>query len=421
MNVWIIQTGEMLPLSPGVRWMRSGLLSAELARRGHQVTWWASAFEHHSKSWITPADSTATLQCGVTIRLLAGCGYRKNISVRRFLDHAKVARKFARAASSAPLPDLIVAALPDYRIAYQAFLIAQRHGIPFVLDLRDRWPWDFLPLLPTIVRSAATIILKNDFRMATEMIIKADCLTSMMESWLGWARSIGRPSISSDRTYYLGAERPSAQELAPDSPVRAVLRECEGRWVILFIGQFTSRSAPMVLLEAAKKIRDSSPEIFRSLRFVLAGAGDYMPLVRGMAAGIDNVILTGFVSDPEIGALVRVARGGVVPANSDFEGVPNKVFTYLSGGVPLISAVKGELAQLIGERGLGLSFSDADSLAEAILKLYHDPALQGHLSQRAAAVFSQSFDSNVIYQEFADHLERLLDRTANSRHLQSHA
>ena len=49
MDIWVIKDGEPLPIEPDARVLRTGLLAAELVRRGHTVTWWTSTFAHHRK------------------------------------------------------------------------------------------------------------------------------------------------------------------------------------------------------------------------------------------------------------------------------------------------------------------------------------------------------------------------------------
>jgi hypothetical protein len=45
MNIWLMQTGEQIPIRNGVRKMRKALLADKLFERGHSVFWWASAFD----------------------------------------------------------------------------------------------------------------------------------------------------------------------------------------------------------------------------------------------------------------------------------------------------------------------------------------------------------------------------------------
>ena len=52
MNIWLITIGEQLPIKKGIRKLRTAYLADELIKRGHDITWWGSAFEHFKKEWI---------------------------------------------------------------------------------------------------------------------------------------------------------------------------------------------------------------------------------------------------------------------------------------------------------------------------------------------------------------------------------
>ena len=56
MNIWLLQTGEPLPIRSGVRKMRTALLADKLLERGHKILWWASAFEHQQKVMLSKKD-----------------------------------------------------------------------------------------------------------------------------------------------------------------------------------------------------------------------------------------------------------------------------------------------------------------------------------------------------------------------------
>ena len=56
MKAWLIQIGEPLPIGAGVRKMRTALLAQEMVKRGHNVLWWASTFEHQTKRMLYDSD-----------------------------------------------------------------------------------------------------------------------------------------------------------------------------------------------------------------------------------------------------------------------------------------------------------------------------------------------------------------------------
>src|SRR5438874_2022286 len=154
MRVWLLQTGEILPLEAGDRRMRTALLADALAARGHDVTWWCSAFDHMGKRMVLADDAIVPLSGTVRLRALRGTGYRNNVSLARYVDHRIVAAKFARRAAQAPRPHVIVAAMPDLYLAYEAARFAQQAGVPLIVDGRakpndhrrfHRYVWAILP------------------------------------------------------------------------------------------------------------------------------------------------------------------------------------------------------------------------------------------------------------------------------------
>ena len=97
MKVWIVTIGEPLPVDgPKARLYRSGMLFGELARDGHNVTWWTSRFNHHIKVHRKMRPGSLDLHPGQRIELLDGCAYLKNVSALRMLNHWQVAADFAR-------------------------------------------------------------------------------------------------------------------------------------------------------------------------------------------------------------------------------------------------------------------------------------------------------------------------------------
>src|SRR4051794_31632102 len=117
MRVWIVTIGEPLPVSAARdRPLRSGMLAEELLARGHEVTLWASTFDHARKLHRYPADISLNPEERFQVRLLHGIAYRRNVSVRRVINHIQLARKFRRQALLEPQPDLILCSLPTIEL-----------------------------------------------------------------------------------------------------------------------------------------------------------------------------------------------------------------------------------------------------------------------------------------------------------------
>lgn len=118
MRTWIVEVGEPLPIDEDDRPLRCGMLCERLVAAGHQVLWWASTFDHAHKRRRFDQSTTVTVTPGLTLRLLHGPGYRRNLSLRRLLNNRRVAAQFAREAAGrqAP-PDLIFCSMPTPELA----------------------------------------------------------------------------------------------------------------------------------------------------------------------------------------------------------------------------------------------------------------------------------------------------------------
>jgi hypothetical protein len=152
-DVWLITIGEPVPVGEGAkdRLHRTGLFAALLAGWGHRVTWWTSAFDHFRKRPLGPLGEVS-LSPGLKAILLDGGGYSRNLSLARFRDHSRIARRFREAVGHHPAPDVLVAALPSLELPLEAVRYGQSRGRPVVLDMRDMWPDIFVEALPRPLR-----------------------------------------------------------------------------------------------------------------------------------------------------------------------------------------------------------------------------------------------------------------------------
>lgn len=133
--------------------MRAGYIANELIQQGaHSVTLWGSAFDHFSKTWHSKETTTLEVSDRLTVKLIKGIGYKKNISWRRFLDHRIVAKKFKVLAPLCQKPDVMVVSMPPHDLAYEAVRFATKHNIPVIVDIRDPWPDLFLNHVPKLLR-----------------------------------------------------------------------------------------------------------------------------------------------------------------------------------------------------------------------------------------------------------------------------
>jgi glycosyltransferase involved in cell wall biosynthesis len=406
MRIWLIQIGEPLPVKAGIRKLRTAYLADKLTQRGHNVLWWASAFDHFGKRWLYDRDEEVALDQRLTIKALKGIGYRKNISLTRYIDHRIIARKFRRFITSVQKPDIIVASLPSYDLTYYASAFAQENNIPCLADVRDQWPDIFIEQVPHFFRSLVRTALRKDFKMTERALKSATGIISMSTNILEWGLLYaGREQRQQDRVFYLGYKRGCTSD-RQTKRIAAILESLKGKFLVTFIGTFAEYHNPSTLIECAGIMKNAN-----RIHFVLAGDGQLMPKLKQLSGHLPNVTLTGWLNQGEIDAVLARSNIGVCTTNQTAYFFPNKAFAYFSAGLPVVSAFQGDLREVIWKHRLGFYYppEDMDSLASCIKRLYEDPHLYKNMSKNAQKAFNDMFDANRIYDEYAKHVESVAD------------
>jgi glycosyltransferase involved in cell wall biosynthesis len=414
-RVWLLTVGEPLPIFDGgsPRLFRTGLLAGVLRARGHEVTWWTSAFDHYGKRHRVDADTAATWEGG-EIRLLRSVGYRRNLSLSRFVEHTGVARKFAKQARSRPPPDVILASLPTIELAHRAVRFGLANDVPVIVDIRDLWPDVLLNVLPRSIRWTGRIALHWLMVKARFVLQRCSGIVGISDDYLDWGlRLADRKKGPLDAVFSMGYVRRSA-ELHIDSGVRDRLTELgvdEGRRICWYVGSFgrTYDLAPVMF--AARSLEEDGRD---DIQFVISGEGELGPRWRDLAKGLTNVVFTGWIGADEIEWLKRRASIGLQPyAAGAPQGLANKLFEYMSAGIPLVSSLKGENEALLANHECGVTYraGDGQECLEKLLSLLDNEDLRREMGLRAAAAFHEGFDGEMVLDALADHLEMLAART----------
>ena len=404
LKIWVVQPSEQLPIDRGVRRLRTRLLAEELASRGHEVTWWASCFNHLRKQWYFDQDTIFEPIKGVTIHALKGIGYSKNVSLRRVLDHSIITNKFKNQSELAERPDVIVTSFPPHNLANAAVSYAADRHIPVAVDVRDKWPDNFVDVLPARLKGIGRLVLKYEFYKRNQALRRAKAIYSMTEHILSWGlKCANRKRTNYDRVFYLGSYRES-NTVVPEQIQRLIAERFKGCMVVTFVGTFSTYHNPEAAIQVAKKLQ-SIP----NLVFVFMGDGDLRPTLNKMAQGLGNVVFTGWADSASIAAVLKQSHLGLCTSGKTSERnfLPNKVFSYLAEGVPVASVFDGELRDLINKHQFGFNFFSVEELTIGVLRLYENRVLIEKMAERARFFFNEHCDAASIYGDYADWVERL--------------
>jgi glycosyltransferase involved in cell wall biosynthesis len=405
--IWIVTIGEPLPVDSGnQRLLRSGILSQQLSENGHKVVWWTSSFDHMQKQHRSEDDKSFDVSHRLRIQLLHGCGYRRNISLSRIIDHRQLARAFARIANNETTPDIILCSLPPLELPITVIKYGQRLNVPVIIDIRDLWPDLFLDILPHYLQWGGKIVLSPMFTAARTICRNATGLIGLTNEYLQWGLDkANREKGETDNVFPMGyiEDTPSDHDLKKAREFLDKQGINYPLFVISFIGTIGHQIDLHTVFEAARKLSKQNINI----RFVICGRGDKENWYKTQAAGFSNIQFLGWIVFAEIWELLRRSQLGLVPFKRvrNYElNITNKPIEYLSAGVPILTKSHGALGNLVTKQHCGFIYDTADDLINIITELYNNRDKLKAFSVNATRVYKNEFNAKTVYGRVEKHL-----------------
>jgi glycosyltransferase involved in cell wall biosynthesis len=369
------------------------MLVRELSRRGHSVLWWTSTFDHFSKRHIADSESVISPWPNLEIELLHTPGYKRNVSIARLRDHRELAARFRERAHSRTPPDLVWASFPTIELCDGAVKYSR------VFELA----------LPSLLRPVGRLALLPLKRIAQRTLSGASRLVGTSESYLKWGCELaGRPRRETDAVFPLGYEQNTSSE--SDRAAALELLRCRGvdpgKNIVWYVGGFGWSYDLEPVIAAARAV---AAEGDQSLQFVLSGSGGSEETLKSAASGLPNVVFTGWLNGTGLAAMRQVAALGLAAYSARApQSLPNKIFEYMSGGLPILSSLRGECARFLKLHQCGATYSSTAELIEHIGSFRANPQKWAEMGAKGRAAFLKEYDSSVIYPRMADYIEECL-------------
>jgi glycosyltransferase involved in cell wall biosynthesis len=399
--------GEPLPIdAKNERQLRMSLIAQSLAQQGHDVTWWTSTFDHTHKRQRFDRNTRLEVAPNLVLQLLFARPYSSNISIDRLRNHRQCALAFeqvAKKTSSQDLPDVIFATMPTVELAAAAARFGAENGIPVIVDVRDLHPDIYLSLVPRIARGPARLALGPLYRDLQTALKLATSIVAIAPSFLDWALThAGRAARETDRVFPLAYPELNI----PDEAVRQSGEELEAmgvrsdRKIVWYVGTFNRWIDLEAPIETARILADSGRT---DIQFVLSGSGDFGEKWRTQAAGLPNVVFTGWVDIPKLVHMRNISWAGLAPYRAGFHTVGNKLFEYMAGGLPVLLSIDGDARKIIDAHDAGMAYSggDPESLMKAIDSMLSD-GVRDRMSQNSLDAFNENYSAAKVYGEMID-------------------
>ncbi len=389
LNIWFICIGEPLPQNNNFENLhRCGTLAYNFSKKGHNVKWISSNFNHFTKSAID-IDDNYKISNKFEIILLKTMPYKKNISLERFISHYLISKEFVnKIGDFKNIPDIIYVSFPTIELSYQAVKFANKNNIPIIVDIRDLWPDIFLSAIPSFLHPIAKTFLypwyyqkKYTFKNASSIIAISNYFLNFGTKYLSTNNNLNKVFLKSFKSNTIYKKTKNNNKIK-----------------VIYLGAISKNKLNFdIVIDAFNKIGDN-------FELIVCGDGDDLSFYKNKSA--KNISYKGFVNKIAFANYVAEADIGIVPLNNRFDfttQLVNKSIEYLSYGIPILNSLEGELKDFVFKNKIGFNYSSSEELIKCLNHIYDDKEILDIFSENAKRVFDKEFNFDSNFKKFENH------------------
>ena len=412
MKVWIFQTGEPLHCDVGnSRPMRAINLANALVEKGHSVIIWSSSFYHQRKIHRTKLFKKIIINKKLEIRLIPSPGYKKNISIKRLLDHFMLAYNLRKKLDiEKTLPDVAFVGYPPIETAFVMTSWLKKKKIAYLLDIKDQWPIIFIESFPKILQPLIQLFLLPYFLVARKTFKESSAICTMSKYFLDWSLKF---SNREKNKFDIAAPLTS-----PDYKLKSLEEKHAFSWWlekgvmknnifrIIYVGSFSRAFNFDLIFNVANYFLEKDI----NCEFVLCGDGEFKEYLKKKSRNFSNIKIIDWINLPKAIILSRMSSAYIAPYKNkdDFmKSIPNKIIDAIKFGIPLLSSLRGEVEELIKKNKIGFFYHDQKSLVNAIYILVNNINLHKKISNNAKKLYQHKFEFNKVYSRLIKNLENI--------------
>ena len=272
-------------------------------------------------------------------------------------------------------PDVVLASSPPLPVAAAGALLAARHRVPLVLDIRDLWPESAV----TLGELAPGAVLTTAERLERWVYGRGACIVAANDAF---GRRIEDRAPSGARIEVIpNGTTPEWLRVGDTDVARRSVALPDDRFIWAYAGNIG-------LAHGLESAAGAAALLDNDYLLLVVGDGPRRGELEreAAAAGPGKVELRGLMPALEAAARLRAADVVLVSERQDAT-VSAKLYDSCAVGRPVVAACRGALMRLVESEEIALAVPHGDSaaLADAVRRLRSDPALRERLSERARA------------------------------------
>lgn len=371
-------------------------LCKELSKK-HNVEIITSDFSHSSKKH----KEQISIKWPFKITFLHELGYKKNISIQRFLSHRTWGKEVKRYLDERKKPDIIYCAIPSLTAPLGAAKYCEKNNIRFIIDIQDLWPEAFQMTLDVPVISDIAFF---PFKLIADAIYKrADEVIAVSDTYVKRALNVNS-KCKSGHTVFLGTKLETYDNGALTKPF--IEKPNDEIW----IGYCGSLSASYDIPNLINAVRILYDKNLKNIKLVVMGEGTHKQQFEKLAKDKHiSAIFTGRLIYEQMCATLNQCDIVVNPIkHGSAASIINKHGDYASSGLPVVNSQESiEYRNLIEQYNMGLNCKneDPEDMAAKLEMLIHDKKFRIEMGKNARRCAEERFDRANSYKTIISVIE----------------
>ena len=331
-------------------------------------------------------------------------GYQKNISLKRFFSHAKLAKNIGNYLKTRAVPDCIYCAVPSLDVANVAAKYCKENNVKFIVDIQDLWPEAFKMVFNVPVLS--DIIFYPMKRQADNIYVQADEIVAVSNTYCKRALEVNK-KCGKALTVYLGT---NVEDFDNNTKLETLIEKNDDRLWLMYCGSLSHSYDLKTVIDALTILKDKNKKV---PFFVIMGDGVKKDEFEVYAKQKNVDCL--FTGKLEYADMCSVLCKGDIVVNPIIASSPasiiNKHGDYAASGLPVLNTQASvEYRQLVDYYEMGFNFkpASAQDLADKILVLSENEKLRMHMGKNARKCALEKFDRKNTYMKILNTVLRTI-------------
>lgn len=331
-------------------------------------------------------------------------GYQKNISLKRFFSHAKLAKNIGNYLKTRAVPDCIYCAVPSLDVANVAAKYCKENNVKFIVDIQDLWPEAFKMVFNVPVLS--DIIFYPMKRQADDIYVQADEIVAVSNTYCKRALEVNK-KCGKALTVYLGT---NVEDFDNNTKLETLIEKNDDRLWLMYCGSLSHSYDLKTVIDALTILKDKNKKV---PFFVIMGDGVKKDEFEVYAKQKNVDCL--FTGKLEYADMCSVLCKGDIVVNPIIASSPasiiNKHGDYAASGLPVLNTQASvEYRQLVDyyEMGFNCKPASAQDLADKILVLSENEKLRMQMGKNARKCALEKFDRKNTYMKILNTVLRTI-------------